>query len=221
MSSPKHHQLKNQSDLQALRTLAPNRQLTWTEETAVAARQANRLRQLHQQTRTLAFDIDIIATQPRLRIDADSYLSMAGSSHWTGSHWQILVNETDHPLRQRFTIAHEYKHIIDNRRQINPDFEERICDYFAANLLMPKRLVVAAWTQGQIERNLVAMAKAFAVSRPAMNYRLNQLGLVSPLPRCRNTMHPANRPSAFQNRSTHHTTANYFEPSVELLGSRQ
>lgn len=196
------------TDLKALRALAPNRQLTWTEELAVVARQANRFRQRHQLTTTRIFDTDVIADQPRTHVEIDDQMPMAGSSHWTGSHWQILINADDHPNRQRFTLAHEYKHIIDNRRPIDPDFEERICDHFAACLLMPKRLIIAAWTQGDIERTTAAMAKAFAVSRPAMSYRLTQLGLLPPRPRCDRRNQPNNRPAGLKRTNYRDQSAN-------------
>ena len=53
------------STLQALRSLQPKRALTWTESTAIAARQANRLRSLTDNYDRLAFDVQIIADQPR------------------------------------------------------------------------------------------------------------------------------------------------------------
>lgn len=219
MSTP--NKQKQSSDLQALRTLAPRRQMTWTEEQAVAARQANRLRQRHQLTNTRLFDDDVIVEQPRLRAETDMMMAAAGSSHWTGTTWLILVNGQDHPYRQRFTLAHEYKHVIDHGRKIDADLEERICDYFAACLLMPKRLVIAAWTRGQIERNVVAMAEAFGVSRQAMSYRLMQLGLLSPPPRCGNRLRLDGSDRSRRNRSTPRRTTNYFETSVGLLESRQ
>lgn len=218
MSTPKQH--KPRSDLQALRSLAPNRPLTWTEEQAVAARQANRLRQRHGLTNTPTFDDDIIVNQPRLRAETDLFMTMAGSSHWAGGHWKILVNALDHPYRQRFTLAHEYKHIIDHGRSINPDFEERICDYFAACLLMPKRLVIGAWTRGHVERNIVAMADTFGVSRPAMSYRLSQLGLLPPPPRCGNTVHSETGRTERRNRPTRFASAHYVEPTAKLLERR-
>lgn len=166
------------STLQALRAMQPKRLLTWTEAKASAARQANRLRARHEGNNDFAFDAQIIADQPRLLISTDDQMTMAGSSHWTGSHWQILLNADDHPLRRRFTLAHEYKHIIDHGMPVDPDLEERICDHFAACLLMPKQKVIAAWTHPGIRQSVNEMAAAFAVSSQAMRYRLHELGLL-------------------------------------------
>lgn len=166
------------STLQALRALHPKRVLTWTEAKAIAARQANRLRARHEGNHDFAFDTQIIADQPRLLIGVDDQIGVAGSSHWTGSHWQILLNADDHPLRRRFTLAHEYKHIIDHGLTIDPDLEEKICDHFAACLLMPKQKVIAAWTGHDIPQRITDMAAVFAVSSQAMRYRLQELGLL-------------------------------------------
>jgi Zn-dependent peptidase ImmA (M78 family) len=166
------------STLQALRALHPKRVLTWTEAKAIAARQANRLRARHEGNHDFAFDAEIISGQPRLLIDVDDQIDVAGSSHWTGSHWKILLNADDHPSRRRFTLAHEYKHIIDHGTPIAPDLEEKICDHFAACLLMPKQKVIAAWTDPDIPQRVNAMAAAFVVSPQAMRYRLLELGLL-------------------------------------------
>ena len=166
------------STLQALRAMQPKRLLTWTEAKASAARQANRLRARHEGNHDLAFDAQIIADQLRLLISTDDQMTMAGSSHWTGSHWQVLLNANDHPLRRRFTLAHEYKHIIDHGTPVDPELEERICDHFAACLLMPKQKVISAWTDPGIPQTSNEMATAFAVSSQAMRYRLHELGLL-------------------------------------------
>jgi len=166
------------STLQALRALHPQRLLTWTEAKAIAARQANRLRARHEGNHDFAFDTQIIVDQPRLLIEVDDRIGAAGSSHWTGSHWQILLNTDDHPLRRRFTLAHEYKHIIDHGLPIDPDLEEKICDHFAACLLMPKQKVIAAWTDPDIPQSVTDMAAVFVVSAQAMRYRLHELGLL-------------------------------------------
>lgn len=35
-------------------------------------------------------------------------------SHWNGYEWIISIAEGDSPARQRFTLLHEFKHIIDH-----------------------------------------------------------------------------------------------------------
>lgn len=58
---------------------------------------------------------------------------------------------------------------------------ERLCDYFAGCLLMPKMHVKRLHGQGL---DVSQLARAFGVSLPAMRVRLTQLGLMEPTPRC-------------------------------------
>ena len=41
-------------------------------------------------------------------------LSVSGTSHWTGTTWVVSINKGDCKERQRFTLLHEFKHIIDH-----------------------------------------------------------------------------------------------------------
>ena len=59
---------------------------------------------------------------------------------------------------------------------------ERICDYFAGCLLMPRPWVKRLYCSGV--QHLPDLAQAFGVSQAAMSVRLNQIGLVEPTPRC-------------------------------------
>ena len=68
----------------------------------------------------------------------------------------IVINAGDVYVRQRFTMAHEFKHVLDSPTQAimfarvrEPSLvRERVADHFAACLLMPKVWVVRAWTHG-------------------------------------------------------------------------
>ncbi|MEO6318843.1 MAG: ImmA/IrrE family metallo-endopeptidase, partial [Acidimicrobiales bacterium] len=60
---------------------------------------------------------------------------------------------------------------------------ERLCDYFAACLLMPRSWVKQAYGSGV--QDVVALAERFEVSPQAMQVRLLQLGLVDRYRRCR------------------------------------
>lgn len=203
---------RTRSVLGQLRALSPTRNLTWGEAKAVAARQAHRFRILMDAQADYCFDTDLIAIQPRIRITTDSTIAAAGSSHWTGGHWQILLNANDHPLRRRFTLAHEYKHIIDHGSDVDPALEELICDYFAACLLMPKQLITSAWCNAEITQSVEEMAHAFGVSMAAMRYRLHDLGLLQRTDR--RCAHPSGvntepvRPKIY-----------YCQSFVEMLGS--
>lgn len=119
----------------------------------------------------------------------------------------IGVNALDAPTRQRFTIAHEIGHlllhpghtvIVDKLVKVNfratasmpvaRREEERQANEFAAELLMPERLV-KGFASDMVGDSLLfskddlvrALAQRFDVSPIAMEYRLVNLGLLDDL----------------------------------------
>lgn len=109
----------------------------------------------------------------------------------------IGVNETHAPTRKRFTVGHEIGHAmlhpvaelhvdrmifrIKLRNQASTtgtDLEEREANLFAAELLMPAKLVHEAAEQiGELDEAAVdALADRFRVSSQAMTIRLGSLG---------------------------------------------
>ena len=175
------------SILNQTRALQPQRPLSPPEAISVAERQATRLLKLSGVTEPHVPG-EIIAELPRVQIVVKPSLPVAGSSHWSNAtkHWIINLNGDDVPVRQRFTLAHEFKHVIDHPvasyaypptvRTGRAESSELICDYFAACLLMPRPWVKRVYGQGLHE--VGALAALFGVSRAAMRYRLDQLGLV-------------------------------------------
>ncbi len=104
----------------------------------------------------------------------------SGSAIWDGTNWVITLNAAEHSLRQRFSLFHEFKHIIDHptRHFIEDDeMAERVADYFAACVLVPKAWVKAAFCNET--QKIEALAEKFAVSPRAMSVRLAQLGLAA------------------------------------------
>ena len=125
-----------------------------------------------------------------------------------GNRVVIGINSLESPARQRFTVAHELGHfrlhkgyevIVDKLVRLNlrvtpggplatPE-EEREANYFAAELLMPARLVEARarelvgkkQTLVSDERLVEDLARQFDVSRQAMLYRLVNLDLLDDL----------------------------------------
>lgn len=176
----------------AVRALVPPRALEDHEARFVAERQARRLTELLDLDGPI-IDLGPIASLPRLDVRTRAGLPVSGFSEWSRSRWVIALNEDDHPTRQRFTLAHELKHVLDNPfievlypdRDGNPSGKraEAICDYFAACLLMPRPAVKVAWGLGH--QRVDDLAAHFGVSRAAMGLRLHQLGLTSSRKRCR------------------------------------
>lgn len=174
------------STIADLRSLMPTRALRPAEARRVAELQANRLRTALNQTNS-SFDTETLGRLPRVIVTADKRLKASGSTQWKRGAWRIRINTQEPPVRQRFTLAHEFKHVldapkqgssyrsitkrIDGQRQI-----EAICDYFAACLLMPKSQLKRLWGEGI--HDLELLAAAFDVSQVAMTRRLRDLHLI-------------------------------------------
>lgn len=98
----------------------------------------------------------------------------------------IAVNADHVETRQRFTIAHELgHHLLGHTERFHLDLSdgspaeynyrlERAANEFAADLLMPRRLVTQAFS---LDQRTGALAGLFEVSEVAMGYRLLNLGL--------------------------------------------
>lgn len=180
------------SVLSTLRALLPPRRLALAEALQIAERQANRLLELQDVT-DLPVPVEVVTEQPRILVESDPDLpgqAASGSSAWDVPRraWVIAVNPDEPATRQRFTVLHEYKHIINHYHPglgghlpttlygLTP--VEYIAEYFAGCVLMPKSLVRAAYYDGiQAPPDL---AELFDVSVRAMEVRLSQLGLVAP-----------------------------------------
>lgn len=101
----------------------------------------------------------------------------------------IYVNARDGFQRQRFTVAHELGHYIqnrdsdeiayvDNRDELassGTDSKERWCNAFAAELLMPEAVVKKYWAEGW---KFEQIRELLDVSRAALTNRLSFLGLI-------------------------------------------
>lgn len=177
------------SVLATLRHLIPVRTIEFGEALRIAELQANRLLEL---TGADPATLDEqLAQLPLIRIQYHQ-MPTSGLSYWDGQAWIICLNKTEPATRQRFTLLHEYKHIIDhgrvdrlftgNRLRSAAQQAEQAADYFAGCALMPKRLLKQAWGRGvQRTDELAAM---FDVSTRAIEVRLSQLGLLDATTRC-------------------------------------
>lgn len=165
------------SILASLRALTPRVQLEFADTKALAERQAALL------IRRLEGDLGeaAISRLPRLRIVRED-LPTSGLSYWTGHEWMVVLNQDDSPARQRYTLLHEFKHIIDHgaaRRLYRSQWEaERAADYFAACALMPKPELKRVFCT--VTQNHQGLASYFGVSQTAIRVRLEQTGLVEP-----------------------------------------
>jgi len=200
--------ITERSVLALLRGLAPCRPLTHHEALRIAELQANRLLE-HFAVTASAVPDEIITELPRIRAEREHGLPVSGGAHWNGRYWVITLNADEHPLRQRFSLMHEFKHIVDHTAK---DFlytdrptmtaheqAERVADYFAACLLMPKRVVKRLWGEGH--QDIGNLAEMLRVSPAALRYRLDQLGLTEQRARCDRPTHPYTTRAPSQARS--------------------
>jgi len=117
--------------------------------------------------------------------------TLAGMVAKRGDHSSILVKDDDALNRKRFTIAHELGHMLLHLHQDDGEFIDTMdhfrttglngnngpeveANQFAAALLMDSELIKQCWPAVQSSDS---MADIFKVSKEAMEYRLNFLGL--------------------------------------------
>jgi len=120
----------------------------------------------------------------------------------------IGVNESEHRIRRRFTVAHELGHYIlhkmrnelfidkqmtlgsqmlfrDSESSLGEKRQEREANAFAAAILMPRfmlqREIKDVLEEGQIdseEELIKSLSKKFDVSQISLTYRMTNLGLI-------------------------------------------
>ncbi len=193
---------REQSVLAMLRALVPKRPLTPGEALRIAELQANRLLQ-HFGVETPTVPEGIVSALPRIRVVRENGLPVSGAAYWNSRHWIITVSANEPTVRQRFSVMHEFKHVLDHTTkdflyhdrpfQSAAEQAERVADYFAACLLMPKKVVKRLWCQGN--QNIGRLAGMLFVSTQALRFRLEQLGLTEPPGRCGRPVGPPRRPA--------------------------
>ena len=189
---------QRETALATLRALVPKRRLRYSEALRIAELQANRLIEL--------FDIDgptvpseLVAELPRVEIRAVPDLPVSGSTHWKAGRWIITLNADEPFVRRRFSMMHEFKHVLDHTMTSylygNTKTDERAAaqaeraaDHFAACLLMPKRWLKSQWF-GSGQR-LSPVASRLQVSTRALSLRLWHLGITGDPPRCPTSAQP-------------------------------
>ena len=176
------------SALAELRAICPDRALPPWDARSIAERQAARLLRRAEVTEAPVPE-EVISDLPYVRVRFVKARKLAAAARWTGARWSIIVNSDDTLGRQRFSMAHEFKHVLDHPKahRIYRDRAgrsghaqaERAADCFAAALLMPKAWVKRAfYDQGIRDERL--LAKQFGVSVAAMRFRIDELGLREP-----------------------------------------
>jgi len=136
-----------------------------------------KLAPVHLGAAAAALGLEIVAWRP-----AESRLNGALIR---GAH-AIFINASLAPARARFTAAHEFGHYVLGHRGDHYCYdglrtaEEREASRFAAAFLMPTAVVKALWLKlGGLSptAKVATVAERLAVSRQALGYRLEALGL--------------------------------------------
>lgn len=175
------------STITRLRDLVPLRRLSTPEALRVAEDQADRLLRLSGLTEP-PFGEDVIAGMPHIQIERVVPASALAATQWSHGRWLIIINGATSPGRQRWSLAHEVKHILDHPfvtilyPKDSTELAEQSCDYFAACLLMPRRWLRRAWSQDI--RDSRTLARLFVVTPEAVKVRLLQIGLIQPTALC-------------------------------------
>lgn len=134
-----------------------------------------------------------IAAAMGIRVRVDDLMGESGTIELTDDGPLIFYKGTEIQERRRFTVAHEIGHFAlghlkpgatkcrdftSNFSSHSVNLEEREANSFAAQLLMPAKVVKFMVTENGIT-NFQVLAEKFGVSQVAMKYRLNNMGLVN------------------------------------------
>jgi len=123
-----------------------------------------------------------LSADPNMREDA-MLVPMTDPQAGPPAAWLVYYNPNRSEARRRFTLAHEIGHVLLHGEPLvaaargggGRKKREREVERFAAELLMPARLVRAAARQYGLDPE--KLRALFLVSRQAMQIRLHELGL--------------------------------------------
>ena len=172
-----------------LRSFVPRRTLSPSEAVALAELQAAKLLKAADLPAP-PVPVEELATELLgIRVVRRANWPGSGMALTVRDGWVVALRAEEAPVRQRFSLAHECKHILDDSHidwlygGYSEERIEAICNRFAASLLMPRAWVKADWASRGIQ-DVGRLARRYEVSWSAMDFRLDQLGLRMPRPRC-------------------------------------
>lgn len=170
--------------LDHLRAYLPRQRVTFAAALNLAQRQANSL--LAPVDIDGAVPIEIMTDLPGLRVEY-ARQRLPGASFWDtlAKQWVIQLSRTPPWRRQRFTIAHEFKHILDDghaqllyhgTHDLGAAYQaELAADHFARCVLVPARALRRAWRAGFTTTDLATL---FCVDENVIRDRLREIGLM-------------------------------------------
>src|SRR5438132_7400752 len=99
--------------LDELRAMVPNRRLTLHESYVLAERQATAF--LRRQGACAApAAATLISGLPFITVAVRTPMASSGATRWIKPRWVVLLNGSEPVVRQRFSMGHELKHILDH-----------------------------------------------------------------------------------------------------------
>jgi len=134
-------------------------------------------------------DVHKVAEFLGLKVQTGEISKDGVSAIFQKSENRIIIQRSDVPTRQNFSIAHEIGHFILHKEKAEDVFyreeatnldkeekkEEQEANIFAAALLMPEFFVKRLWNQFP---DVLILADAFKVSQVAAYFRLKNLKLI-------------------------------------------
>jgi IrrE N-terminal-like domain len=177
--------------LAELRAVTPNQPLSYGQSIYAARVQAAHYRRWAAANEPAINLIGLIKQRlipvnlvPSYRLNGESGLT----TNAVDGRLQVFVNHNEPDVRQRFSLLHEWKHVIDFDRadtlharlghgntRLRADMIEWVANEFAAHVLMPTGMVKRIWFTTQ---DVSLCASLFHVSGEAMTTRLEKLGLI-------------------------------------------
>src|SRR3712207_4655449 len=93
-----------------------------------------------------------------------------------GAGWRIVLCSSEPRQRQRYSLAHELKHVLDDPfedrlyRHLTPSKRHRraeaLCNHFAACLMMPRAWIKHDWCSGL--QRVATLARRYYMSHQAI-----------------------------------------------------
>ncbi len=124
-------------------------------------------------------DLNAIGQKIGVTAIVSEALPASGELRRDGKNYVVAFSSELPPTRRRFTIAHEFGHVLLERcgaRNVKDSPElERLCDAIASELLLPRELFLAE-TQGEVSaQGVLDVAKKFETSVVATARRFHEL----------------------------------------------
>jgi Zn-dependent peptidase ImmA (M78 family) len=167
-----------------LRKLMPRRGITWSEAYSVAERQAARLLELMQVAEP-PVPMFVVSSLAGITVDRRADWPTSGMAVAHDGNWRIVLCADEPRQRQRYSLAHELKHVLDAPfddqlyGHLSPTKRkqraEMLCNHFAACLMMPRAWFKRDFCHGY--QTPTKLARRYYMSQEAATRRLAELGL--------------------------------------------